>query len=191
MADIKRKKIVSLVNTLKKTLVHAKTIYYNIFNILVKNNKDLYTDNTHGVFINLLKIDDDVLEKAIDYIESIRLMDERNNEIEEYRATILKTKMKTPITTKSRPKVIVLEEDLESEGDGSSIPEDSIESLKPKKMVFKGVYLRINQKITNRKKKTKEDDIDEDSLIESYDEEEEDEPKPSTFRPIYDLNFVI
>lgn len=70
-----RKHIVELIENLKNN-----EDYIAIFDILTKDGDNTYTQNSNGVFLNLSKVSDPILDKINKYI--IKANRKRNNKIE-------------------------------------------------------------------------------------------------------------
>ena len=70
---VEKKAIMTRIQNLKN-----KKHYVQIFKIIKENNAT-YSQNINGVFINLINIEDDILDKIVKYLNYI---DSRNSEID-------------------------------------------------------------------------------------------------------------
>jgi hypothetical protein len=70
---VDKKAIMTRIQNLKN-----KKHYVQIFKIIKENNAT-YSQNINGVFINLINIEDDILDKIVKYLNYI---DSRNSEID-------------------------------------------------------------------------------------------------------------
>jgi hypothetical protein len=200
-----RKELVRLVSKIQSTLSDGKFIFTKLFNILVEGQENVYTHNINGVFINLLEVNNENLQTALNYAKHIEDMEKRNVEIETLREQYMATtKIKKEQSRNIRTKVVEVE-DIDS---GEELEEfnGEIERLKPKKINYKGVYLRLHRRLLNRRKKEKEeveeieegteDVSDTESLSSTTDAEQDDEETTVTTRKLtstvlnYDYDFI-
>jgi hypothetical protein len=68
-----KKNIMTRIQNLK-----SKKHYLHIYKI-IKDNNVVYSQNINGIFINLTNVDDDILDKIIEYLNYV---ESRNTEID-------------------------------------------------------------------------------------------------------------
>lgn len=198
MAEV-RKELVRLVNKIQQTLTDGKFIFTKLFNILIDGKENLYTHNVNGVFINLLEVSNENLEVALKYAKHIEDMEKRNTEIESLREQYMNnSKLKKEQYRGIRTKVIEIEDIDPSEEQEEFNGE--IEKIKPKKINYKGVYLRLHRRLLNRRRKEKEDieeDVESDvESVSSVETDLEDEENTVSTRRLtstvlnYDYDFI-
>lgn len=194
MEQLRRKKIVEIVNKITE-----KQVLSEIFFIMTENQKKKnYSQNSNGIFFNLLTVEEEILTKLVKYLTDIETKIDnqviheidRENTIDSITKELVKENTATPPANKFKPY-----EKRDFRSKTSYVKYDTLESseidilskeLVAKKIIHKGVYGRLDkitkkrvQKDTTRKKYQQgictEQDEETPDTIEVFDVLEDDE----------------
>lgn len=146
-----------LTEMLKKK--YSDNVYIGIFNIL--QNEENYSFNSNGIFFNLKNVEQEKIQRCIEYLKNIEINIEDHIEKLSVRENI-ENDYKTILNEKKpkKPKKIIQRK-----------VQKEVQPPKPKK--FKGAYARINDILHHRKSKIKKE------IIKKEDSDNEDECKLS------------